>query len=569
MTAFMGHYSRRQLGLRLNLPFRLSARLPGGSMSPVRYPDDESRLERSYMRARQVRSWFAATLAVAGILAAPALAAAMAPALPRVFSDNMVLQRERPIPVWGRAGAGDEITVTLGEASASTRADAKGRWSVNLPAMPAGGPHTLTVKGKNQTTFKNVLIGEVWVCSGQSNMAWSLSRTRDADAEIAAANHPNLRLFSVKLKTAPMPLDDVEGGPWQVCTPETAKSFSAVGYFYGRELQSKLDVPIGLINTSWGGTGIEPWTPPVGFAAIPAVQQFFDQIEHADREYAGALSAYLTQRVEWVNTARNVKLDAADRLAAPPVLPDHPFTYGGNGLPTVIYNAMVAPLVPYAIAGAIWYQGENNCVRNDGLLYIEKMKALIQGWRAVWDQGEFPFYYVQLAPWEYGAKYPGSPERLPLIWEAQFKTLAFPNTGMAVITDVGDIKDIHPANKQDVGRRLALWALAKTYGKADLVYSGPLYKSMRADGNRIRLQFDHLGSGLASRDGKPLTHFQIAGEDKVFVDAVAAIESSEIIVSSDRVKKPVAVRFGWHELAEPNLTNKEGLPASPFRTDAW
>lgn len=505
------------------------------------------------------------------IVAVPAACLAMAPAMPTVFSDNMVLQRERPIPVWGQADANAEITVTLGEgtATATTKADGHGKWMVRLPAQPAGGPHTLTVKGRNPVTFKNVMIGEVWVCSGQSNMFLRLARAMDAEAEVAAANHPDIRLFSVELKTAPMPLADLTGGPWQVCEPKTAKDFSAVAYFFGRHLHRELGVPIGLIHTSWGGTAIEPWTPPVGFASTPNVQQFHSQIEQADRDYIKSLTAYLDQRAAWIDSARDVKLDGPDKLPRPPVLPEHPFVGGGNGLPAVIYNAMVDPLVPYGIAGAIWYQGENNCVRNDGPLYHDKMKALIQGWRTVWDQGEFPFYYVQLAPWKYGEKYPGSADRLPLIWEAQVATLAFPNTGMAVITDIGDLEDIHPPNKQEVGRRLALWALAKTYDRTGLVYSGPLYKSMKVEGDRIRIGFDHVGGGLASRDGKPLSHFQIAGEDKKFIAAQAVIEGDTVVVSSDQVKQPVAVRFGWHELAEPNLMNREGLPASPFRTDRW
>jgi sialate O-acetylesterase len=490
-----------------------------------------------------------------------------------VFSDNMVLQRERPIPLWGTCDPNDEVTVTLGDAKASTKADASGKWTVRLPALPAGGPYTLTVKSKNPFTFKNVMIGEVWVCSGQSNMAFTLRAANDGEKEVAAADHPNVRLFSVRRETSPMPLTDVDGGPWQVCKPETAKDFSAVAYFFGRELQGKLNVPIGLIDTSWGGTGIEPWTPPVGFASNPKVQQYLDQIEHADRDYINALSEYVQKRAEWIKAAKDVKLDGSDKVPDPPVLPQHAFATGAHGATTAIYNAMVAPLVPYGIAGAIWYQGENNCVRNDGPAYHEKMKALIQGWRTVWDQGEFPFYYVQLAPWEYAARYRGAgepdPNRLPLIWEAQTATLSFPNTGMAVITDVGNIRDIHPTNKQAVGHRLALWALAKTYGHKDLVYSGPLYKSMKVEGSKIRIAFDHVGGGLASRDGKPPSWFQIAGEDRKFVEAKAEIDGDAVVVSSEQVSRPVAVRFGWNELAEPNLMNKDGLPASPFRTDGW
>lgn len=502
-------------------------------------------------------------------LVAPAAVVIAAPALPRVFSDNMVLQRDLPIPVWGQAEAGEAIQVTLEKAKATVKADASGKWMVRLPAQPAGGPFTLTVKGKTEVKFQNVLIGEVWVCSGQSNMAFTLDRCSNGPAAITDANKPNIRLFTVTLKTAAVPQTDVDGGPWQVCTPETVKQFSGVAYFYGRELNEKLNVPIGLINTSWGGTGIEPWTPPVGFASFPQTQQYFDQIEQADRDYVKSQSDFIAKRAEWAKAAAAVKLDGADKLADEPVMPDHPFTHGGHGLPTVIYNAMVAPLVPYGIAGAIWYQGENNCVRNDGPVYGAKMKALIQGWRQVWDQGEFPFYYVQIAPWQYGVKYPGNADRLPLTWEAQLETLSFPNTGMAVITDVGDTEDIHPTNKEAVGKRLALWAMAKTYGQKDLVFSGPLYKSMKVENDKIRVSFDYVGGGLAAREGKPLTWFQVAGEDKQFVDATATIDGDTVVVSCDKVKSPVAVRFGWNELAEPNLMNKEGLPASPFRTDRW
>lgn len=501
------------------------------------------------------------------ILAAPAVSLAMSP-MPRVFSDNMVLQREKPIPVWGKGDAGEEITVTLADKTATTKVGANGRWTVKLPAMPAGGPHTLTVKGaKGSASFKNVMIGEVWVCSGQSNMQWSVRNANDAEKEIAAADHPNIRLFSVQLRTAASPAADVETDGWQVCSPKSIPGFSAVGYYYGRELNSKLDVPIGLINTSWGGTLIEPWTPPIGFARTPKVSKFVEQIEQADRQYIKAYSDYVEQKQAYLKKAAPLTPEEISKLEEP-TAPVHPFA-NASGAPSAIYNAMIEPLLPYAIAGAIWYQGEANCVGGDGLLYTEKMRALIDGWRTVWNQGDFPFYYVQIAPWEYGNYAPGSPDRLPLIWQAQCNALTIPNTGMAVVHDIGNLKNIHPTNKQEAGRRLALWALAKTYGKKDLVYSGPLYKSASVDGNKISITFDSIGSGLASRDGKPLNWFQIAGEDKKFVDATATIEGDKVVVTSTQVAKPVAVRLGWNELAEPNLMNKEGLPASPFRTDEW
>jgi sialate O-acetylesterase len=508
-------------------------------------------------------------VAACALAAAPPAGLAMAaPALPRIFSDNMVLQREQPIPVWGKAEPGEQITVSLGDVKATTRADRQGLWSLRLPPQNAGGPHTVTITGKdkNTTTFKNVMVGEVWICSGQSNMAWTVNHARNAAKEVEAARHPDIRLFGVKARTSPMPLTDVDGGPWVACTPETVASVSAVAYFFGRELKNELNVPIGLINTSWGGTAIEPWTPPIGFASVPKVQQYLEAIEKADREYIESLSKYLEQRKAWLAATRAIPVTQADNLTPAPFAPEHPFNQGGNGRPAAIYNAMVAPIAPYAIAGAIWYQGEANVLPGDGMRYHEKMKALINGWRATWRQGEFPFYYVQLAPWEYAVKYPGAADRLPEVWEAQTATLSVPNTGMAITNDIGNIRDIHPTNKQEVGRRLALWALARNYGRAGLVCSGPLYKSMKVEGERIRVQFDHAGGGLAARDGKPLTWFQIAGADGRFVDAKATIDGDSVLVSSEQVKSPTAVRFAWNELAEPNLANKEGLPAGPFRT---
>ncbi len=446
--------------------------------------------------------------------------------LPAIFSDHMVLQREKPIPVWGWDEPGTEVTVTLGDQSVKAQADAQGRWKATLPARVAGGPLELTVKGTSEKAFRDVLIGEVWICSGQSNMEWPVAAAMNAKEEIASANYPRIRHIKIPHTPAATPQDDVKTAGWQVCSPKTVGGFTAVGYFYGRNLLQQLDCPIGLIGSNWGGTRIEPWTPPVGFQSVPALKEIADKLDE-----------YPTRR------------------------PNGSIVHQS---PLALYNGMIHPLIPYAVRGAIWYQGESN--NGEGMLYYEKMKALISGWRKVWNEPELPFYYVQLAPFRYGRR---SPLDLPGIWEAQLKTLSVPHTGMAVTVDIGNVKDIHPRNKQEVGRRLALWALAKTYGKPIAVYSGPLYRKMKVEGNKIRIFFDHTGSGLASRDGKPLTWFTIAGADKKFVEAKAVIDGDTVVVSSEEVAKPVAVRFGWHDTAEPNLSNKEGLPASPFRTDQW
>ncbi len=464
------------------------------------------------------RSLFLAALAFLTTL--PAMAEVK---LPSIIGDNMVLQRDEELPIWGWDDAGADVSVTIGDAKATAKAGSDGKWMVKLPAMPAGGPHTVTVAGSNTVTLKNVLVGEVWLCSGQSNMEWTVSRSNNAKEEIAAAKFPNIRHIKIPHVPSDKPQSDVKSGGWQATTPQTAGNFTAVGYFFARNLHKELDVPIGLIGSNWGGTRIEPWTPPAGFKQVPALKDIADNLDTFPKK----------------NKDGRVQHQTA----------------------LALYNGMIHPLVPYAIRGAIWYQGESN--NGEGMLYHEKMKALIAGWRSVWNKKDLPFYFVQLAPYSYG----GDPTRLAGIWEAQTATLAIPHTGMAVTTDIGNIKDIHPRNKQDVGKRLALWALAKNYGQDDLVYSGPLYKSMKVEDNKIRIQFDHVAGGLAARDSKALSHFTIAGEDKKFVEAKAEIDGDCVVVSAESVKNPVAVRFGWHQNAEPNLMNKEGLPASPFRTD--
>jgi sialate O-acetylesterase len=436
--------------------------------------------------------------------------------LPAVIGDNMVLQRGQPVPIWGWADKGEEVTVSIAGQTLTTKAGADGRWKVVLNKLDLGQPLEMTIKGSLGTVIplKNILVGEVWVCSGQSNMEMGIGACNNAAAEIAAAQYPRIRLFKVVKAKAPQPMSNVQGD-WVECTPQSVAAsgwagFSAAAYYFGRELHKKLDVPVGLIDTCWGGTPAEYWT---------------------------------SQRA----------------LAADPVLKS-----SAQGESSCLYNGMIAPLIPYAIRGAIWYQGESNA--GQAYRYRTLFPAMIANWRADWKQGDFPFAFVQLAPFRYNGQNPANWAEL---CEAQRMTLdASPNTGMAITTDIGNVKDIHPKNKQDVGKRLALWALAKVYGR-DLIYSGPIYKSMAVEGNKIRLQFDHVGGGVIARDGKPLTDFTIAGADQKFVPATAEIDGGSIVVRSDQVAQPVAVRYAWRDDATPNLANKEGLPASPFRTDSW
>jgi sialate O-acetylesterase len=440
--------------------------------------------------------------------------AAGAVKLPAVIGEKMVLQRGRPVPVWGWADKGEEVTVTVAGQTLRAKAGDDGRWMVVLAKLDVGPPLEMTVKGSSGSavTLKNILVGEVWVASGQSNMEMGVAGCKDAQQEIAAAKYPNIRLFTVVKKKAAEPQTDCSGD-WKECSPATVANFSATAYYFGRQLYKELKVPVGLIHTSWGGTPAQFWTSRKALEANPLLKPL------------------------------------------------------ARGESSCLYNGMIAPLIPYAIRGAIWYQGESNV--GGAYQYRTLFPAMIANWRADWGEGDFPFGFVQIAPFGYSANWKTNPAACAELWEAQLMTLkSVPNTGMAVTMDIGDLKDIHPKNKQEVGRRLALWALAQVYGR-ELVYSGPIYKSMTVEGNKIRLQFDHVGGGLMASDGKPLTEFTIAGADQKFVPAKATIDGDSIVVQSDQVAEPVAVRYAWRDVATPNLVNKEGLPASPFRTDTW
>ncbi|MHC4911622.1 MAG: sialate O-acetylesterase [Planctomycetota bacterium] len=495
--------------------------------------------------------------------------------LPHVIGSHMVVQRKMPIPIWGCADPGEHVTVKFADHQANTTADDKGNWMLKLPAIKAPGPYKMTVSAGNTIVLKNILVGEVWLCAGQSNMEMGIGVVANGKEEIAAADYPQIRLFDVPKRPSGQTEADVDA-EWYICSPNNISSggwggFSAVAYFFGREIHNQLNVPVGLVDASWGGSYIEPWTPPAGFAMVPKLTHILTEIEQTNSDYREVFTRTLDEFEAWIPKARKSFADDGRIPQGMPDYPHHPFTinepYDYPWRPTGLYNGMIHPLIPFAIRGAIWYQGESNL--SDGMLYHDKMKALIGGWRKLWNQGDFPFYFVQLAPF----RYEGWPTKditrtsLPEIWQAQLKSLSIPNTGMAVTTDITELDDIHPHNKQDVGKRLALWALAKTYGRSDLVYSGPLYKSMLIQDATIRVAFDHVGSGLTSSDGKPLTWFEIAGPDRKFYKANAEISGGSVLVWSDKVIEPLAVRFAWHQEAAPNLINKEGLPASPFRTD--
>ena len=508
---------------------------------------------------KNVRRYLIAAL---GAMLAGVSAAQADVRLPEIISNNMVLQKDIPLPIWGWADAGEEVTVTLGESSVKGTADGAGKWKVTLPAVKtAGGPHEMTVKGKNEIKVSNILIGEVWAGSGQSNMQWNVAQSTNGQQEIASAKFPKIRLFMIPLIPSGTPSEHV-AAQWVECSPETVAGSSAVLFFFGREIHQKLDMPVGLITTAWGGTRIQPWIPPQGYTAIP-------ELDGEKHEMLGMLNGYADALAHYGDAIKvyNHAVDSAKRGGALPAvpsnLPGHPLN--SNYQHTGLYNGMIHPIVPFGIRGFLWYQGESN--NGQGMHYFQLKKGLIEGWRSVWNQEgnrDFPFLFAQLAPYNYG----GDPTRLAGIWEAQAATLAVKNTGMAVLTDITTLNDIHPPNKQEVGHRLSLWALANTYGNADLVYSGPLYKSMKADGNKVVITFDHA-AGLKSRDGKDLSWWSIAGEDKKFVKATATIAGETVVVTADALNKPVAVRFGWHQLAEPNLNNGADLPASPFRTDIW
>lgn len=451
--------------------------------------------------------------------------------LPKILGNGMVLQRENPVPIWGTAAAGEKVTVKFNDQTKTTTADAAGNWKVLLNAMPASAnPAALTILGTNTIKLTDILVGEVWLCSGQSNMLYEMrknSKVKKPDTstanspvdELERAHNPQIRIFLVTQKNLAK-ADSTHSG-WSIAEDSALRSFSAAGYFFAKNLNHDLEVPVGIVCAAVSGSRIEPWIPETAFTN----SAYFNRVSKDSSQLSGADGKF--------------------------------------------YHKMIEPLAPLSIRGILWYQGEANMTETAS--YIKKMQLLINTWRSLWQQPSMPVYYVQIVPYYYSRMKSDkviTPQTLPRFWEAQALVQQIPNTGMIVTNDLNDdVKNLHPPFKWEVGRRLELLALAKTYGKKNVVYSGPVYRKMHVSGNQILLNFNYTGSGLVNHDGKPLNYFTIAGKDGRFVEANAVIQGNSVIVSAPSVTKPVAVRFAWQEDAQPNLFNKNGLPARPFRTD--
>lgn len=434
--------------------------------------------------------------------------------IPEIFSDNMVLQQKSDVIIWGWAKTGEKVVIRGDwmDSDSTTMGDVQGTWKLKLKTPGAGGPYDISIKGQNEIILKNVMIGEVWLCSGQSNMEMSAQWGIDnGEEEIKNADYPEIRLFTVNTSTSHYPQDHLSG-KWAVCTPDAMRTFSAVGYFFARKLYKELGVPVGIINSSWGGTPAESWMPE----------------EVIDNDNFLHEAAAKQKIVPW-----------------------------GPVEPARIYNAMISPLIPFHIAGVLWYQGEANTI--NAYAYRELLTNLIKSWRSKWDY-DFPFYFAQIAPYKYGNPFEGVEIR-----DAQRRVLEVPNTGMAVLSDICDTLNIHPKDKQDAALRLANLALKRYYKRDGPEDSGPLFRAMTIDKNKAIISFDY-GSGLHST-GKSLTYFEIAGEDRIFYPADATIRGDQVIVQSKKVKQPVAVRFAWRNTATPNLFNGANLPASCFTTE--
>lgn len=485
--------------------------------------------------------------------------------LPALFTDHMVLQQGQSNRVWGWGDPGEKVAVAIAGQTHEATAGTDGKWMVSLKALPVGGPLTLTVEGKNKLTIEDVLVGEVWVCSGQSNMQWAVKQSTDADLAILTAKFPQIRLISVPQVGTQEPQRDFKEA-WQVCSPATVGDFSAVGYYFGRKLHLTLGVPVGLIDDAWGGSACEAWIKRDILAADPQYQPLLDRWK-AIEENAGkpeTVARYEQQLEDWKKAVADAKA-AGKPAPRQPQDPRNQLT--GNARPGNIYNGVLKPTIGYGIRGAIWYQGETNAGR--AYQYRELFPLMIKSWRDEWGQGDFPFYYVQLADFLAEKPEPGESAWAELR-EAQTMTMSkLPNVGQAVIIDIGEGKDIHPRNKVDVAHRLARWALAKDYG-VDVAYHSPEYASLEKQGAKIVLKFAHTGKSFRPFDVADPVGFTIAGEDKKWVPAQAKLVGPDTIeVSSPDVAVPVAVRYAWADNPVCNMYSEEGLPLTPFRTDDW
>lgn len=521
------------------------------------------------MRGRSMSCWvmlMGVALVAAGTSAWPEVA------LNGMFGDNMVLQREMQVPIWGTAAPGEQVTVTACGQTKTTTAGTDGKWMVRLDPIETAASFTVTVTGENQIVLENVIMGDVWICSGQSNMVWPVGKSNNASEEIATADYPLIRLCQVKRATSPEPTDYIEA-PWQPCSPQTVSGFSAIGFFFGREIHEQIGVPIGLISTNWGGTPVEAWTSREKLETIKGFEPVFERWQRYIEAYPAAMEKYRNETLPaWQRQVEEARAAGKQppRRPYPPLGPDAPQR------PSNLFNAMIYPMIPYAIKGVIWYQGEANARTGaqGAWMYRKLFPAMIEDWRERWGQGDFPFGWIQLANYRATPEQPG-PSAWAELRESQTLTLSLPNTGQALAIDSGEAGNIHPRDKQTPAHRLALWARARVYGERDLPYSGPMYESMQVEGRYIRLRFRHVYGRLRRMVTEnapypsPLQGFQIAGADRRWVWAQARIERDIIVVWSDEVAHPVAVRYGWADNPIANLYNLAGLPAVPFRTDRW
>jgi sialate O-acetylesterase len=485
--------------------------------------------------------------------------------LPNVFGNHMVLQQGQKNKVWGVAEHGETVTVTIDKQKHEATAGPDGKWQVTLDPLAVGGPYTMTVKGKNEVKVDDILVGEVWVCSGQSNMQWVVNNSTDADLEKAAAKYPKIRMINFPQVGTQEPVWTHDRA-WQVCTPETVGGFSAVGYFFGRQLHQTLDVPVGLINNAWGGSACEAWVRRDILAADEKYKPLLDRWAGIEANYPKAKIEYASKLADWKMAVEKAK---AENKPTPPIPPGNPDQQlNGNARPGNIYNGVLKSHLGYGIKGAIWYQGESNASR--AYQYRDLFPLMIDSWRKEWSQGDFPFYWVQLADYMPEKTEPGDSAWAELR-EAQTMTMSrLPKTGEAVIIDIGEGKDIHPKNKVDVGRRLARLALVNDYGVPGIAPRSPIYKSMETSDGKIVLTFEHVVSGWRPFDVPDPRGFTIAGEDKKFVRAQAKIlPDGRIEVWSEAVKEPAAVRYAWADNPICNMFSVAGLPLTPFRTDTW